>query len=196
VQIPQVHRRQPGEAQHGLSVTAHGQLGRLTLLVAREPLLPSSDGNAGRQALHVPLPWPRQCLVEIVHIEDEIPLRRREQSEVDQVRITARLDRDAGRRAPGEIIRHDRGTSAIEGERRGQHPAVTNRDQVLLPGPGLYLEDVDGIRPIGRRFPLRMSSPWLPLPSSLSGRPPRLRTQVLRTPPTLVHDHTIAGPVA
>ena len=56
-----------------------------------ETALPAGDREACGQSLHVPLERPRQRLVEIVDAEDESPVRRGEDAEVREVRVTTQL---------------------------------------------------------------------------------------------------------
>ena len=73
-----------------------------------EPQRPRREHHAGREPLQIHSPGCRQRLVEIVDVEHHLTFRRPEQAEVQQVRITARLHVETGRRCTGEIGRHDR----------------------------------------------------------------------------------------
>ena len=55
------------------------------------PLVAARHHDAGRQALHVPLPGSRVGLVEVVAIEDELALGRPEDAEVREVGVAAEL---------------------------------------------------------------------------------------------------------
>ena len=59
-----------------------------------EAVVPAGDLQARREALDVPLPGPRQGLVEVVDVEDEATLRGGEHAEVRQVGVPAGLHRD------------------------------------------------------------------------------------------------------
>ena len=107
--------------------------------------------EAGDEPLHVPLPRPRQGLVEVVEVEDEPPLRRGEGAEVGEVGVAAELRLEARARGRGEIGRHHRRGAAVEGEGRGQHAAVAQRHQLPDPRAGLVLEQLDRVRAIDRR---------------------------------------------
>ena len=52
------------------------------------------DHDARREPLEIPLEWGRQRLVEVVDVEDDVALRRREAAEVHQVRVAAGLHAD------------------------------------------------------------------------------------------------------
>jgi hypothetical protein len=56
-----------------------------------EAAIPARHRDARGESLHVPLEWPRKCLVEVVDAEDEPPIRRGEDAEVGEVRVSAEL---------------------------------------------------------------------------------------------------------
>ena len=86
---------------------------------------------------------PGERLVEVVDVEDQAPVRCREDAEVHQVGVAARLHLDAGARRGGEVRRHDVGAAAEERERRREHASVPDRDE-LVPARGrLLLEQRD-----------------------------------------------------
>ena len=88
----------PGVAGHPLPVAPNPAHRRGPDDVRAEAVGPPGDGDAGGEALHVPLPRSGQRLVEVVRVEDEGPLGRGEQAEVGQVGVTAGLDDDVGPR--------------------------------------------------------------------------------------------------
>ena len=61
------------------------------LLLAEASIAPG-NGQTGSKPLDVPLPGSGKGLVEVVEVEDQIPLRRSEDTEVAQVGIAAGLD--------------------------------------------------------------------------------------------------------
>ena len=63
----------------------------------------------------------------------DVPLCRSEQTEVAQVRVAAQLDLQAGVRVPGQVGRHDERSAAKEPERRRQHSAVSDGQQLTDP---------------------------------------------------------------
>ena len=105
------------------------------------------DLDAGGEPLDVPLPRTRQGLVEVVDVEHELALGRREQPEVRQVGVTTRLDPEPGGRRARQVGGHDQGCSAIEREGRGEHPSVADRHELLNPGLALLLEQRDRVGP-------------------------------------------------
>ena len=78
--------------RHPLAVRAHGFQHGMASLVAGERSRPGCHDEARRQAHHVPFPRTGQRLVEVVDVEEEVPLRRGEEPEVDEVRVAADLD--------------------------------------------------------------------------------------------------------
>ena len=134
-----------GEGAHRVPVGARGRLRHRPPPLAADAVFAGGDREAGGEPLDVPLPRPRQRLVEVVEVEDEAAVGRREDAEVGEVGVAAGLDPQAGGGRCREIGRHHGGGAAEEGERRGRHPAVADRDQLRDPGDRLSLEDRDGV---------------------------------------------------
>jgi hypothetical protein len=108
------HLREPG---HRLPIGGHrGERGRPRVGLG-EAVVAGGDREARRHPLHVPLKRPRQCLVEIVQVEQQPPLGRGEDPEVRQVRVATELHLEASDGGAGEVGRHDLGSPAVEGER-------------------------------------------------------------------------------
>ena len=95
-----------------------------------EAVFAGSDDDARGEALDVPFPRPGKRLVEVVRVEDERPLRRSEQAEVRDVRVAAGLDGDVAARRGRQVERHHGRRAAVEGERRGSHPTVTQGEKI------------------------------------------------------------------
>ena len=89
-------------------------------VVSSNSRLRAGDLEAGRQALEVPLEGPGQRLVEVVDVEDQVPLRRGEAPEVGQVRVSAQLDIEPGAVHVSQIGGHHRGRA--RGRRRRRTP--------------------------------------------------------------------------
>ena len=87
-------------------------------------------------------------LVEVVDIEQQIPIRCAETSEVDQMGIAAELGVQTSIGLEGKVGCHDRGRPSVEGECRGGHPSMTDRYQFGYPGPLLGLEDAERVGPV------------------------------------------------
>src|SRR5687768_18142765 len=102
----------------------------MSAIVGLESLLASEDDRAGGEPLDLPLPGPDVGLVEIVEVENERSLGGSVAAEVGDMGVAAELDMNPGRRRLGQVVRHDDGRAAQEGERRGGHPAVAQRDEV------------------------------------------------------------------
>ena len=109
-----------------------------------EAAVAGGDLEARGEALDVPLPRPRQRLVEVVDVEDEAPLRRLVETEVHQVGVAAELRRQPGVGRAGEVGRHDQGAAAVEGERRGEHAPVADGHELGGALRGLLLEQATG----------------------------------------------------
>ncbi len=145
VRVPDLEVLHRSERVHGLAIRAHGLEHDHAPLLLREVELARGDREARRQALEVPLPRARRRLVEVVDVEDELPLRRAEHAEVGEVRIPAELDAETRVRSSREIRGHDQRPTAVERERRDEHPAVPNRDELRHAGDGLLLEQPDRV---------------------------------------------------
>ena len=151
--VPDVELLHLCHVQHRLAIgPGHCQIDRLALLGV-EATIASGDGEAGHQPFDVPLERAGQRLVEVVDAEDQLPVRGGEDAEVGQMRIAAQLHRQAGSGRARQVGGHQVGRTAVEGERRDQHSAVTDRDQLWHPTCALLLEEANGVRPVRRRLP-------------------------------------------
>ena len=147
--IPHVqgpHRAEPG---HGFAVRPDaGQHGIAGELVA-EAVGAACEDKAGGQAFDVPLPRGRKRFIKVVNVEDDPPLRRGKAAEIAQVRIAARLHAKARGGCAGQVHRHVERRPAIEGERRRQHAAVAQGNQ-LGDSPAVGFLDQPERDPAGR----------------------------------------------
>ena len=134
----------------------------------REAVVARRDREARRHPLHVVLERARQRLVEVVQVEQQRPLGRREHTEVRQMRVAAELNRQAGPRRVLQVGGHDLGRAPVEGERRDHHPPVTHRHQVRLAGRVLLLEQRDRVGAVRGRLPTRVARRRYLLPCFLS----------------------------
>ena len=125
-----------------------------------EAAVASHDLEAGREPLHVPLPRAGERLVEVVDVEQHLPLGRAEQAEVRQVGVTAQLHGDPAYRGRRQVGRHDQRGAPVEGERRDQHPPVADRDQVGYPARRLLFEQRDRIGAVRSGLPSSVTRPW------------------------------------
>ena len=132
------------------------------LIVSRcfavEAAITPRDREARDEPLDVPLEGPRERLVEVVEAEHDLAVGRREAAEVRQVRVAAELRVETRTRPAREIRGHQVGGTAVEGERRDEHPAVADRNELGHPGLRLLLEQLDGIRAVQGRLPLAVRS--------------------------------------
>ena len=150
--VPEVEIAHLRELAHRLPVrAAHGRHGAAPVAGA-EPRVARCHRDAGAEPLQVPLPRPREGLVEVVQVEDELPVRRGEAAEVRQVGVAAELRGEPGARGLGQVRRHDRRAAAEEGERRRGHPRVPNRKQLRHARLALSLQHPDR-RPPGPAEP-------------------------------------------
>ena len=133
---------------HAVAVLAHGRHDDVAPRGGFEAAVAPGDLEAGREPLHVPLPWTRQGLVEIVDVEDHLPLGRAEQAEVRQVRIAAELHRQAGTRGRGEVGGHDERGAAKERERADQHAPVADGHELGHADLVLALQQRDRVGPV------------------------------------------------
>ncbi len=83
-------------------------------------------------------------------------LRRREHSEIRQVRIAAALHGQPRPRCRRKVVRHDQRSAAIERERRDEHPPVANRHQLRNPRRRLTLKQPHRVGTVRRRHKLRV----------------------------------------
>jgi len=125
--VPDVEHVHGGEIPNLSAIAAGACDCRVTTVGIGEPVRTGGQHKRSDEALHIPLPGSRQCLVEIVDIEDQSALRRREPAKVEQMAVAAYLDMNAADRRAGEISRHDACGSTVEGERRRQHATISQR---------------------------------------------------------------------
>ena len=127
------------------------------------------DREARREALDVPLPGSGKGLVEVVDVQHQAAVRGGEDPEVREVGVAACLDAQPGLGGLREVHRHDRRRATIERERRGQHPPVADRNELLDAALGLVLEHLDRISPARRRLPFAVARARNLLPRRLAG---------------------------
>ena len=155
--VPDVEVPHRGEVPHRLAVGADRSEDGGAGLLRGEVAVAPGDLEAGGETLDVPLPGPRKGLVEVVDVHHQPAVGGGEDPEVREVGVAAGLDPQAGIRGLGEVHRHDRRRAAIEGEGRGQHPPVADRNEFLDAALGLVLEHLDRISAAGRRLPLSVT---------------------------------------
>ncbi len=151
VVVPDLERAEPGRLAQSLAVRPDDGHHDVAPVCLREAPVATHDLEAGGKALDVPLPRPRDRLVEVVDVEDHPALGRAEEPEVRQVGVAAHLHDDARRGSGAEIHGHERRSAPVEGERRREHAPVADRDEVLHPRGRLGLEHGDRVRASGGR---------------------------------------------
>ena len=130
----------PGQQRRRGQVTDLGPVpgdapehGRFAVLLTGA-VLAAGHPDAGDQPAKVPLPSAGMRLVEVVQVDDQIPLGRAVETEVAEVRVAADHRGDAGGRQPGDILRHHDGGAAQEPVRRGGHPPDPDRESATQAG--------------------------------------------------------------
>ena len=142
-----------GRLAHPFAIGPDGPLCQMMRVMRGKAAFTGGDNDAGGQPLDIPLERPVQRLVKVVDVEDERAFRRREQSEVRQMGITAQLDDQSAGGGRAQVSCHRQGRAAEVGERRSGHSAVANRHQVGHPRSRLAEQQLDRIGPGGCRPP-------------------------------------------
>jgi hypothetical protein len=113
----------------------------------------SRHGDARREAFDVPFPRSRERLVEVVDVEDEVPLGGCEHAEVGKVCVATRLHAVPRHRRASKVVGHELRRTAQEREGRHQHPRVAHGHEVRDAGRVRRLETRHGIGPSGIGLP-------------------------------------------
>ena len=132
---------------HALAIGSDRDVGGALALVLGEPTSPGGNDAARCQTLDVPLERASKRLVEVVHVEQQVALRRGEEAEVREVGVAAELDIQAAVRMTGQVRTHGQGRATIERRRRDCHPAVPDGDQLGDARRRLLGDEVDRICP-------------------------------------------------
>ena len=142
-----IHRRYPprGEASH------------VAVRRLAEAVLACGDHDARRETLEVPFPWPAGRLVEVVDVEHEPPLGLAKTPKLARCASPHSWALSRLRRVC-EVVGHDRRRSAQERERRGEHPADADRDEVRQATFVRGVERRDDVRPVVSRLPLAVEA--------------------------------------
>ena len=159
---PGIERWQGGQAGDLLAVAGSGAAGQLATRFVGQRGDAAGHRQAGGEALDVPFERRRQGFVEIIEVEDRSAFLRGRGPEVGEMGVAAGLQAEPGCRQAGEIVGHDGGRAAIEGERIGGHPGVAHRQQTLNALGALVDQDLDGVRPagLGCHVPMRAAR-WI-----------------------------------
>ena len=102
-----------------------------------------------------------------------------------QVGIPTQLHLQPRGRGGGQVGGHDLGRAPVEGERRDQHAAVADRDQVGLAGGVLLLQQPHRVGPVAGRRPAVVAGQRRPLARLLAPGPPFLDARMR----DLLHRH-------
>ena len=109
-------------------------------------------------------------LVEVVAVEDELPLGRAEHAEIGEVGVPADLSVEPRVRRARQIRCHDQGRAAEEGERGDQHAAVADGHQRGHPGRRLLFEQRHRVGSVRGRFERGVAGPGRLDPGLLAPR--------------------------
>ncbi|RPK75713.1 hypothetical protein EES44_01050 [Streptomyces sp. ADI96-15] len=144
--VPRVRHRHPGQQSHRPPVGA-GRVPRCVPAAGPvRPGLPPGQHQRGRQPLQVPLPGAVGRLVEVVEVHDEPAAGVAVEAEVAGVRVAAQVGAGSGHRGPRQVVGHEAGRTAQEGEGAGRHPADPDRGQC---GQAAVVGLLDGRHRIG-----------------------------------------------
>src|SRR6516165_7355275 len=92
-------------------------------------------------------PRSRQGFIEIVDVEDDVAFRCGEAAEIHEVTIAACLYLEICVGHLRQVGGHHSGSSSIEGERRLQHPTVSDRHELLHSACVRFPQDIDRVWP-------------------------------------------------
>ncbi len=156
MRIPRVDRAHTSVFPHVFAVTLRCFARSIAAAAFAQIVLSCSENHACRKPLYVPLPWSRGGLVEVIDVKHEMPFRRTEAAEIADVTITAGLHAKPGGRSAGEVEGHQSRGAPKEREGRLAHSSVANGKKVGQASFVSVLQQLDRIRPIGRRFPFSL----------------------------------------
>ena len=153
VRVVDVERAHARVGVDPLAIGAHGRMRGVLAVVLGEAASRAATTKLVGQPLDVPLEGADERLIEVVHVEEQVALRRGEEAEVGEVRVAAELDLQAAVAGGRQIGRHGQRGAAVEGRRRDRHPAVPDGDQLRDAGRRLLGDEVDRIGLTVARLP-------------------------------------------
>ncbi len=158
------HRPVPA---HAPAIGLHGRGYRGAGHCRRDLVLARRHDEAGGKALDIPFEGAGKGFVEVAHIEQQVPLRRGPQAEVQDVGVTAQLDDQPAVGLGREVAGHDRRGAPVVGPRGGRHAVMADGNE--LGNAGLVLGHDRGQRvlPAFARFPVPQRAPPDPFPRGL-----------------------------
>lgn len=115
---------------------------RETIAVAQ---VPDRDVQTRDEAFQVPFPRTDRGFVEVVDVEHERALGRREAAEIQQVTIAADLEVKAAVRGARQVMRLDDRAAPIERERRCEHAPVAQRHECVDTAAAALTQQTHGI---------------------------------------------------
>ena len=155
--IPHVQDPHVAVFRHAFAIGPHATQHGIAGGVFAEAVVAAGQHEAGGQAFHVPLPGGGEGLVQVVDVEDHAPFGGGVRPEVQQMTVAARLHANPACGRAGQVRGHVERRPSIEGERRLQHAAVANGDELGDASLVRFLHQRKRIRPIVRRLPDRVA---------------------------------------
>ena len=128
--VPDVQLGRIGISPHALAV---GRRRRHHRGLGDARLVPGGAGRhhqARRQTLEIPLEGAGQGFVEVAQVEQQVPLGRRPESEIEDVGIAAELHLEAAVRFRRQVGGHHRGRPPVIVPRRHRHAPVPEGHQI------------------------------------------------------------------
>jgi hypothetical protein len=168
---PCIQRIQRRQRRHMLPIGRDRRAGQGTTGLRRQAPAAPVHREAGRQALQVPLERRGQRLVEIVDIEHRRTLGGGEGAEIGQMAIAARLHDQPADRRDSQVLGHDCGGAAEEGEGRLAHPLVAQRQQAGDAMAAGLDQRSHRVAPGGRGYPFSLRAARHLLAQLLAGQP-------------------------
>ena len=192
--VPDVHRAHLGELGHRLPIGASPtRASRSRASASVKPLLRAAIVKLAAMRFTSYSNGPGSVSSKSLRSNNKRPLRRREHTEVRQVRVAAELHVQSGRRRVLQVGRHDLRRAPVERERRDHHPAVTNRHEVGLPGGVLLLEQSHWVRTIRGGHPVVLTVYGRPFPRVLTLGASLVEARVVDLLPALARDFVRAA---
>src|SRR5262249_22324258 len=93
--MPKLEGAAVGEAGHPVTILTHRCRDDVLDRSTRNAHMLTGDRKACGEPFHVPLPRPTCGLIEVVEIENQLPLGCRESAEVHEVRVTTNREHDS-----------------------------------------------------------------------------------------------------
>ena len=186
--VEDIHGAHLAELRHRLAIDPHRPHRGGPAVCLGEAIVAGGDREARRHALHVVFEGARKRLVEVVQVEEQLPLRRCERTEVREVRVAAELHVEPSSGCVLQVRGHDLRRAPVERERRNHHAPVAHRHEISLTRGVLLLEQRNRVPAIRRGLPAGMTGRRYSLARGFPTRLALVDTQMLdllhRLPPS------------